>query len=241
MTGDAITGVAVLCALAVLVWPPPIRPWPVRRTSVVTPRPRSRMRRPIRGARRTRRREVVTELLRSLQPATTAGVPPAAALSAAAATTARGCADDPGFAAAVLRLGEAAAAGVDLPVEFDRMATEFDIPELSLVGASWSMSDDLGCSLGAATSTAVQLLEAQQERDRAVRIAISGPRATMQLLTGLPVAGIGIAALAGVPPTRLYAGGLGVVALGTGVLLLALGRWWSGRLIRRATRSPGLA
>lgn len=255
--------VAILLALAVLMWPAPLRPWSGRvdrptsgsnLRTVARPaggfgprtaaRPRVRLldALPITGRRRTHaRRAAVTGLLRSLQPAVRAGVPPAVALGEAALLAARDHRDDPAFAAALGGLAEAAAAGVDLPEQFQRIAATFALPELDLMAASWALSEDLGCSLAVATATAARLFDDQQQRERAVQVAIAGPRVTMHLLTGLPAAGVGIAALAGVAPTRLYSGVVGVVALATGAVLLLLGRWWANRLIRRAVRSPGLA
>lgn len=243
--------VPMALALAVLCWPPATPPWrrPIRRVRPAEdggavsraswPAPGSLAMRG-RRARDRRRRSVITEMLRSLEPATRAGVPPAVALGAAAQLAARGSAADPAFAEALGDLAAAAIAGDDVPARLRRLAVDFDLPEVSVAAASWSLSEDLGGSLGAATTTALGLLEAQDQRDRAVRAALAGPRATMQLLTGLPLAGIAIAALVGVSPARLYAGVLGAASLTIGVTLLVLGRWWSGRLIRRALLSPRL-
>ena len=133
-----------------------------------------------------------------------------------------------------------AEAGLELGPTFRALSADFDLPQVEVVAAAWSLSDDLGCSLTEAVATAVELLQAEEDRERALRVAIAGPRATMHLLTGLPVAGVGIAALAGVPPTQLYTGVVGVVAVPVGVGLILLGRWWSGRLVRRCVRTEVL-
>ncbi|KYH42883.1 hypothetical protein AZH51_00450 [Branchiibius sp. NY16-3462-2] len=134
-----------------------------------------------------------------------------------------------------------AEAGLELGPTFRTLGSDFDLPQVGVVAAAWSLSDELGCSLTDAVATAVELLQAEEDRERALRVAIAGPRATMHLLTGLPVAGVGIAALAGVPPTQLYTGVAGLAALLIGVVLILLGRWWSGRLVRRCVRTEALS
>ena len=62
----------------------------------------------------------------------------------------------------------------------------------------------------------------------------AGPRATMQLLTALPILGVGIASFLGVPPWQLYAGRLGLTVLVLGALFLTAGRLLTRRMIRRA-------
>lgn len=132
-------------------------------------------------------------------------------------------------------------AGLELGPSFRRLASDFDLPQVEVVAAAWSLSDDLGCSLTDAVATALELLQADDDRERALRVAVAGPKATMHLLTGLPVAGVGIAALAGVPPTQLYTGLVGMAALLVGVVLILLGRWWSGRLVQRCVRTEALS
>lgn len=69
----------------------------------------------------------------------------------------------------------------------------------------------------------------QEDHLRRVSAATAGPRATMQLLTLLPLAGVAVCAVIGVNPTRLYSGAAGLSALGLGAILL-----WGGRRIIRA-------
>jgi tight adherence protein B len=72
--------------------------------------------------------------------------------------------------------------------------------------------------------------DAQQARDAAA----AGPRSTARLLGLLPLAGLGLSALAGAPPTELLAGPLGWLVVGTGGGLAAVGHWWTRTLIRRS-------
>lgn len=231
--------VALLGAAAVLAWPRRLLPFPVRRSdesavrrrapSITSPR-----------RRQARRRAAISQLLRSVAPALRAGVPPTVAIANAAAL-AVDLSLDPPFARALGDLAVRAEAGLELAPTFRSIGADFGLPDLGVVSAAWALSDDLGCSLTDAVATALELLQAEDDRERALRVATAGPRATMHLLTGLPVVGIGIAALAGVPPSQLYTGVAGIVALVVGVVLILLGRWWSGRLVRRCVRTEALA
>lgn len=231
--------VALLASAAVLVWPRRLIPLPVRRSAGPHgPRKLPSFPRPRRL--RAQRRATITQLLRSVAPALRAGVPPTVAVANGAAVAADSS-PDASFARALGDLAVRSEAGLELAAAFRVLATDFDLPQVEVVAAAWALSEDLGCSLTDAVATALELLQAEDDRERALRVATAGPRATMHLLTGLPVAGIGIAALAGVPPTQLYTGVAGVAALVFGVLLILLGRWWSGRLVRRCVRTEALS
>lgn len=167
-------------------------------------------------------------------------MPPTVAVANAARLTADSVLD-PLFGEAMSQLAVRAEAGLELAPVFRALGTDFDLPQLEVVAAAWAMSDELGCSLTDAVAAAVSLLEAADDRERTLRVAVAGARATMHLLTGLPAAGVGIAALAGVPPGQLYTGVAGLGALSVGVVLILLGRWWSGRLMRRCVRSEVLS
>ncbi|HEY5518801.1 MAG TPA: type II secretion protein F, partial [Cellulomonas sp.] len=76
------------------------------------------------------------------------------------------------------------------------------------------------------------------EVDGERRSALAGPRATARVLTGLPVLGVALGAAVGADPVGvLLGGGLGTVALMTGVALVLVGRWWIARLVRAAGRA----
>lgn len=231
--------VALLGAAAVLVWPARMITLPVRRSADL-PAPRRLPSFTSARRRQARRRAAINQLLRSVAPALKVGVPPSVAISNAARLVADSSLDA-AFSRALDDLAARAEAGLELAAAFGDLAGQFDLPQVKVVAAAWALSNDLGCSMSEAVATAVELLQAEDARERALRIATAGPRATMHLLTGLPLAGVGIAALAGVPPAQLYSGVAGMAALLVGVVLILLGRWWSGRLVRRCVRTQALS
>jgi tight adherence protein B len=65
--------------------------------------------------------------------------------------------------------------------------------------------------------------------------ALAGPKATVRLLTWLPVLGLGLGMLMGVDPLSILLGGpIGWCALLAGAGLMAAGRYWSRALIHAA-------
>ncbi len=92
---------------------------------------------------------------------------------------------------------------------------------------------------GAPLATILDHYAAQLEAEFAGRAAreraLAGPRATVVLLTWLPVVGLLLGFALGVDPVQvLSTDPWGRSALCTGVLLMVVARWWSGRLVRRA-------
>jgi tight adherence protein B len=77
-------------------------------------------------------------------------------------------------------------------------------------------------------------LEDGQDAHQAREAASAGPKSTARLLGLLPVAGLGLAALVGAPPTDLLTGPLGWLVVGTGVALAVVGHLWTRTLVRRA-------
>ena len=75
-------------------------------------------------------------------------------------------------------------------------------------------------------------LDASRER----RIAMAGPRATVRVLSWLPLIGMGLGLLIGVRPLALLTGLPGQLSIGGGIVLYALGRWWMMRMMTRAER-----
>jgi tight adherence protein B len=96
--------------------------------------------------------------------------------------------------------------------------------------------------VGAAASavTASAALSVRERRAAADRTAVvvAGPRASMMLLSALPLAGPAAALLVGLTPGRLYDSAASRLLGAAGLLLTALGWWWARGLLRRARR-PG--
>ena len=106
---------------------------------------------------------------------------------------------------------------------WDELAACFDIAEAS------------GCPLAEVLTRFAAQLESEDDAEAARETALAGPKATVRLLTWLPLLGLGLGMLLGVDPMRILLGTpLGMAALAAGVGLTAAGRIWSFRLVRAA-------
>ena len=110
--------------------------------------------------------------------------------------------------------------------------------DLALLAAAWRLAEEVGAAAAAVTSSAaVSVRERRAAADRTA-VVVAGPRASMVLLSALPVAGPAAALLVGLPPDRLYDSTASRLLAAIGLLLTAAGWWWAGGLLRRAGR-PG--
>ncbi|MEW1954437.1 hypothetical protein [Terrabacter sp. NPDC080008] len=107
--------------------------------------------------------------------------------------------------------------------------------ELALVAAAWRLSETTGAPLASAVQRAVRgLLDARARRGK-VAVAVAGPRATVTVLTLLPLSGPLFGLACGVGPSRLYLGSPVATACAVGGLVLVwTGRVWCSRMVRGA-------
>ncbi|MBO1753745.1 type II secretion system F family protein [Allobranchiibius sp. CTAmp26] len=180
---------------------------------------------------------VFATLVQGIAPAVEAGVPPPVAVATAAAVAAR-TVEIPDLAAELAGLSAVARTGSPLAATWAGLASRHPDAGLEPVARAWSLSDRIGCGLSDALSTAVASMREQEDHRRRVAAATAGPRATMQLLTLLPVAGVGISAFIGVDPVRLYTGTPGLISLVFGLVLLWAGRRMIRSMIARSC-APG--
>ena len=111
--------------------------------------------------------------------------------------------------------------------------------DLGLLVAAWRLAERVGAAASAVTSSAASSIrERRAAADRAA-VVVAGPRASMVLLSAMPLAGPAVAALIGMPPSRLYDSAPSRVLAVCGVLLTLLGWWWASTLLRRARRPGG--
>ncbi|GAA2018862.1 hypothetical protein GCM10009740_03500 [Terrabacter terrae] len=206
----------------------------------------------------------VLELLRGIGPALEAGLTPSRAIDLAATSTlgaervaaARGAVR----AARASRRspsGRSGADGDDAPAaDIDRLvgdlleASDRAAPtspvwagwaersasaDLRLVAAAWRLSETTGAPLASAVDRAARgLLDARTRRGK-VAVAVAGPRATVTVLTLLPLTGPLFGLACGVDPAGLYLGSPLAAACATvGLGLVWSGRVWCARLVRRA-------
>ncbi|MEI2766418.1 MAG: type II secretion system F family protein [Dermatophilaceae bacterium] len=187
-----------------------------------------------RGGRRARRRrraleQTVLAVLDALGAGLRAGLPPEGVLRHLAAT------DDAAVAGLAAELVAAGSRGEQC---WRRQARLAQAPEVLVVAQAWALARDAGVRLADAVELAARLLrEARTRRDRR-EVSLAGPRATIAVLTLLPVLGPAVGLTLGVSPTTLYAGNVAsIAATGAGLALVVLGRAWAHALVKRSQQA----
>lgn len=116
-----------------------------------------------------------------------------------------------------------------------RVAAEGD-RDLTFLAAAWQLTDEFGVAAApAARASAAVLRERAASEDRRTVLA-AGPRASMWLLTLLPLSGPLVAMLLGLPVGEVYGTRPSLIAASGGLCLTALGWLWSRNVLRRALR-----
>ena len=110
--------------------------------------------------------------------------------------------------------------------------------DLALLVAAWRLAEEVGAGASVVTASAAASVRARRAAADRTAVVVAGPRASMLLLSALPLAGPAAALLIGLPPGRLYDSDPARLLAAAGVLLTAVGWWWARRLLRRARR-PG--
>lgn len=109
--------------------------------------------------------------------------------------------------------------------------------DLRLLVAAWHLAEDVGAATAAVTAAAAAAIRGRHASRARTAVVAAGPRASMWLLSALPVAGPVAAALVGIGPARLYATGAARLFAVAGLLLTGVGWWWARSLLRRAQRA----
>ncbi|MCT9869004.1 type II secretion system F family protein [Paenarthrobacter aurescens] len=103
------------------------------------------------------------------------------------------------------------------------MAACLDVAEIS------------GCPLADLLTRFAAQLEAEEDAEAARQTALAGPKATVRLLSWLPVFGLVLGMALGVDPLGILMGNfLGVATFAAGILLTVAGRVWSSKLVASA-------
>jgi tight adherence protein B len=113
--------------------------------------------------------------------------------------------------------------------------------DLTVLARAWRVSEATGAAASHTTAAAAASVRARQEADRRVGAALAGPRASMRLLTLLPLAGPLVALLLGIDPGSLYGSVAARWAAATGLVLTAAGWRWTTALVGRAQRPADTA
>jgi len=180
-------------------------------------------------------------LLDAISPALEAGVAPASALRIAADSRSGSGRPDP-LAALANDMASAAADGATLGPLWRAAAETAGSPELLLLAQAWSLTEDMGAPLAQAVRTTAGLLEARIAHERRLAAAVAGAKATVNLLTVLPIAGPLLALVLGIGPSELFGGSrLTQGSLLLGLCLAGIGRWWVRWMVRAISRGPVIA
>lgn len=231
---------ALLVALACLLWPPrgreprtevacePVRPmagtgWELCRDALVTLR------------RRRERHPWVADFAEVAAVGLDAGLD----LGSAALVSAR----SPGVVARAPWLRDHLTAsleggrGVATILEVETLLTAEERQDLGVLVSAWRLAEDVGAATAAVTAAAAISIRGRHAAAERTAVVAAGPRASMWLLSALPVAGPLAAAFVGIGPARLYSSGPARLLAATGLLLTAAGWWWARSLLRRAQRA----
>ncbi len=132
-------------------------------------------------------------------------------------------------------LTAAAHRGVGLADVWAQWARLTRSPDLAFVASAWALSEHHGAPLAVAVDRAAAGLREARARRRRVAVAVAGPKATVTVLTLLPLAGPAFGAACGIDPATLYLGSpLAATGALVGLALIIVGRLWCQAMIRRA-------
>lgn len=108
------------------------------------------------------------------------------------------------------------------------------------LAACFDIAEASGCPLADVLTRFAAQLEVEDDAEAARQTALAGPKATVTLLTWLPLMGLGLGMALGVDPLSILFGTpLGMAAFAAGVALTVAGRIWSARLVRGAAGAAG--
>ncbi len=116
-------------------------------------------------------------------------------------------------------------------------ASEVTERDLAVLVGAWRLSEVLGASAADVTRAAATTARSRRAARERTAAVVAGPRASMYLLTGLPLAGPIAGMLLGVGPASFYGSPAAVLSAVVGAALTAIGWWWGRALLRRSARA----
>ena len=108
--------------------------------------------------------------------------------------------------------------------------------DLAFLAAAWSLTDEFGVAAAPAARASAAVLRERAASDDRRMVLAAGPRASMWLLTLLPLGGPLVALVLGLPVGEVYGSAPSLVAAFGGLGLTGLGWLWSRTVLRRALR-----
>lgn len=104
----------------------------------------------------------------------------------------------------------------------------------------WEVSERTGAPLAALLEGAAEAAEGALDADAARETALAGAKATVRILSWLPVLALGLGVLIGADPVRtLLTTRWGIVAGVLGAVLTVIGRVWTRRMVHQAEAAAG--
>ncbi|WP_343035680.1 hypothetical protein [Isoptericola sediminis] len=152
---------------------------------------------------------------------------------------------------ALLRSGAAPATawarGLDVSTDVDGLPVTERLAEVvtdprqaAAVIAGARLSREVGAPLGQVLESVADALVAEAEAAEERDAALAGPQTTARVLVWLPALGVLLGGVLGADPVGSATdGGFGTAAVVAGGIALAVGRWWTARLVRAARRAGG--
>lgn len=129
----------------------------------------------------------------------------------------------------------AGAAGEPVSASWLSHGNRLDSDALRFVGQAWALSERTGAPLADALAASEEVLRARaRSRDR-LTSAAAGPRASMGVLTMLPLSGPVVGLACGIGPRELYFSTTwSTASLVAGIGFAGFGWWWSRGILERA-------
>ena len=130
-----------------------------------------------------------------------------------------------------LSAGQAIGSAMDAEI-FSREHSQQRAGELA---ACWKVSERTGAPIGDMLERLAEFLESEIDLHRARESAMSAPKATGRILSGLPLLGLGLGMLMGAEPLSVLFGSVpGIASAVIGVGLAWAGRAWTTTLVAKA-------
>lgn len=128
--------------------------------------------------------------------------------------------------------------GGDVAAELARAASLAGAEQLRYVAAAWSVADSAGARVAVVLERLSEAMDSEEEIRHEVAAAMAGPRATVAVLSCLPVLGLALGEAVGAHPMQLLLhSALGWALLGAAGLLDLLGVVLTRAIVRIALRS----
>ncbi|MFT4231458.1 MAG: type II secretion system F family protein [Leucobacter sp.] len=146
-------------------------------------------------------------------------------------------ASEPRAGGAVAGIAERLSQGVPVAAAIARV----DAPEWRLMAAVWLLAEESGAPLAPALDRIGAALRALEQLRERRSVLLSGPRATVRLVSALPPLALLLGWLLGFDPLPVLLSPLGFALLAVGGALLAAGVLWARALQRRVERADRVA